>query len=237
MSSPLISIIIPVYNHYQELCETLESVFSQSIGAQNLEVIIVDDGSEKSAVNAFKIKILPNYPQIKFLEMEHKGAAAARNRGFQESAGEYVIFWDADLSAKKQMLQTLFEALKSHPEASYAYSSFYFGWKKFPSRQFDPAALRKCNFIHTSALIRRRDFPGFDENLQKFQDWDLWLTLLAQGQSGTFVPEFLFCVKPRRHGLSAWLPSFIYKLPWLPLPRLKKYLRWQKIVQKKHGLL
>jgi len=236
MNHNLISVIIPVFNHYQDLSRALESVFAQSIGKENLEVIVVDDGSFEEEKERFKKDFLPRFPNVKFIEDWHHGAPAARNRGFTQSRGEFVIFWDADLSAKKQMLQTLLNALKSHSEASYAYSSFYFGWKKFASQEFDAEELKKKNYIHTSALIRRVDFSGFDESLEKFQDWDLWLTMLQKGKMGFFTRESLFTIKPKRGGISSWLPSFIYRFKWLPLPALKKYFYWKEIVQKKHDI-
>ena len=47
------------------------------------------------------------------------------------------------------------------------------------------------------ALIRKKDFPGFDESLKRFQDWDLWLTMLGKGKTGIFCKECLFSTKHR----------------------------------------
>lgn len=235
MSRILISIIIPHYNHTKELQETLKSVFSQTIQDQ-LEVMVVDDGSEKSQILNLKSKILPCYPRVKFIFAEHKGAPAARNRGFRESRGDYVVFWDADIAAKPEMLEKVLAELENHPEVSFVYSSFKFGWKTFRCGSFDAARLKKFNYITTTSLIRREHFPGFDESLKKFQDWDLWLTMLEKGRVGHWIDEVLFQIKPRRRGMSSWLPSFVYKFPWLPIPALKKYNYWKKVVLKKHGL-
>ncbi len=240
MLAPIISIIIPHYNHAKELQETLKSVFEQTI-QDRLEVIVVDDGSEKSQILirqlADKSKIVPCYPQVRFIFSEHKGAPAARNRGFRESSGDYVIFWDADIVAKPEMLEKMLGELEGHPEASYIYSSFKFGWKTFRCGPFDAARLKKFNYITTTSLIRREHFPGFDEALKKFQDWDLWLTMLGQGRTGRWIDHVLFQVKPRRGGISSWLPSFIYKFPWLPIPTLKRYQYWREIVLRKHELI
>ena len=236
MSVPLISVIIPVYNHYPELFRTLKSLYQQSLSKELLEVIVVDDGSTAKEIKKDQGLLKIALPKIKFFQIEHRGAAAARNFGFKQSAGQFIIFWDADLEADRLFLEKLLKTLKENPTAVYAYSSFYFGWKKFPGRKFDGENLRKVNFIPMSSLIRREKFVGFDETLGKFQDWDLWLTLLEKGQSGVWVPEFLFKAKIRRGGLSSWLPSFIYKAHWLPLPALKKYQHWKEIIIKKHHL-
>ncbi len=262
MSNPLISIIIPHYNHAKELQKTLESVFGQTVlchpnpaaaregsrgfkdgilrSAQNdkqIAVIVIDDGSDEKQKEYLRKKIIPRFSQVKFIFAEHRGAAAARNRGFQESTGQYLIFWDADIVAQPEMLEKMKKALDEYPEASYAYSSFKFGWKTFECGLFDGERLKKVNYITTTSLIRREHFPGFDESLKKFQDWDLWLTMLGKGHEGVWVPEVLFQIKQTSGTMSRWLPSFLYHFPWLPLPALKKYFYWQKIVQNKHRLL
>lgn len=236
MSEPLISVIIPVYNHYSELFRTLKNLFQQSVSKRDLEVIVVDDGSEFPGVRQDQELLKIALPGVKFFKIEHKGAAAARNFGFEKSSGRFVIFWDADLEADRSFLEKLLAALEKYPQAGYAYSSFYFGWKKFPARPFDADQLRKNNFIPMSSLIKREVFASFDETLDKFQDWDLWLTLLERNQTGVWVPEFLFKARTRCGSLSSWLPSFMYKMSWLPLPALKKYFYWKSKIIKKHHL-
>ena len=138
----------------------------------------------------------------------------------------------------------MFAALKNNPQAAYAYCSFKFGWKKFTGRTFNAAALRQNNYIHTSALIRRECFPGFDEQLKRFQDWDLWLTMLKGGHVGVFVPEILFQACVTRRGISAWRPrawyyfwSLVFRLIGLAPASFHRYLEAKKIVQLKHGLI
>lgn len=237
MSNSIISIIIPHYNRARVLGRALESVAGQrffGLQPQNdsLEIIVVDDGSEEAHKEYLRKEIVPKFPQVKFVFVEHAGAATARNRGFKESGGQYVIFWDADIVGQLEMLAKMKKALDEHPEASYAYSSFKFGWKKFVCGPFDAERLKQMNFITTTSLIRREHFPGFDELLKKFQDWDLWLAMLEQGHIGVWVPEILFHIAPKGT-MSQWLPSFVYRFPWLPLPAVKRYFYWKKIVQKK----
>ncbi|MBI5022804.1 MAG: glycosyltransferase family 2 protein [Candidatus Magasanikbacteria bacterium] len=228
-----ISVIIPNYNHAYVLMRALESVAGQN--RKDIEIIVVDDGSDETQKEHLRKKIMPQWPQVKFIFSSHAGAATARNSGFRESIGEYVIFWDADIAGQPDMLAKMKKALDEHPEASYAYSSFKFGWKKFVCGQFDAERLKQMNFITTTSLIRREHFPGFDESLKKFQDWDLWLTLLDQSHIGVWVPEVLFHIA-LKGTMSQWLPSFVYHFPWLPLSAIKKYFYWKTIVQKKHGI-
>ncbi len=224
---PKISVIIPVFNHADELVECLKSLHQQT--EKDFELIIVDDGSSEPVKNA----------DIRF--EKNLGAPAARNAGFAKSKGEYVIFLDADAELIPSALSKMLAALESHPEADFVYPSFKWGWKLFKSRPFDADALKQGNYIHTSALIRRKAFPGFDESLKKFQDWDLFLTMSEQGKRGYWIDEVLFSLKPRKTGMSQWLPAFVYDLPWNEIgwtPKLvRKYQDAESIVRKKHDLV
>lgn len=70
-------------------------------------------------------------------------------------------------------------------------------------RTFDSDSLRRSNYISTMSLIRTEKFPGFDESLQRFQDWDLWLTMLHNGDTGEFTGECCFKTESRPHGISS----------------------------------
>lgn len=228
----MISIIIPVYNHAKELNRALVSITMQTY--KDIEVIVVDDGSAPAISNQ-KLAISPQ-----LIRQSHAGAPAARNRGLQSAKGKFVIFWDADVIGKPDMLEKMYQALQKNPTASYAYSDFRYGWKKMPARPFDGDTLKKNNYIHSTSLIRRvvlSDKP-WDESLKRFQDWDLWLTLLENNKTGMYVPECLFRVLPHRGGMSAWLPSFAYREPWRRVPwvreKVGEYEACRQIVLDKH---
>ncbi|MCK4744778.1 glycosyltransferase family 2 protein [Candidatus Parcubacteria bacterium] len=242
MKKPKISIIIPVYNHARELFNCLESVLWQSF--QDFEVIVVDDGSQDNFLNAVekqRQKFEFQNLSLKIIQQENRGSNAARNSGFQKSNGEYVIFLDADIMMKKDMLEKMLKALEENRGASYAYSSFKFGFKTFKLWKFDAEKLRQMPYIHTSSLIRREHFAGFDEKIKKFQDWDLWLGMLMKGYKGIWISENLFKIKPRnRYGISFWLPSFFYKIPWqkfgVRIKEVEKYKEATEIIKKKHHI-
>jgi len=232
--SPTISIVIPSYQHAEELPFCLEGIFRQTF--KDFEVIVVNDGSTDGTDEVVE----PFLDRITYITQENRGGNAARNRGFAEARGQYLLFCDADVIMRPDMLQTMFDALKNHPEASYAYSSFRFGWKGFRLWPFDAAKLRELNYIHTTSLIRREHFPGFDESIRRLQDWDLWLTMLEQGHVGAWVPEFLFTCLPHKGGISLWVPGIVYRIPWkrfgIRLKNVEKFHEAREIMRKKHHL-
>jgi glycosyltransferase involved in cell wall biosynthesis len=244
MPNPQISIIIPTYQHAKELAKCLESILAQTFN--NYEVIVVNDGSTDKTgeilekyKKKFGIQPLDSAQGIntkfKIINQENKGSNPARNSGAKEARGEYLLFCDADAIMKHRMLEKMANALQANPDKSYIYSSFKFGWKTFRLWPFEAEKLKKMNYIHTTSLLRRADFPGFDEKIKRLQDWDLWLTLLEQGKTGVWISEILFQVTPRKSGMSQWFPSFFYKL--LPfLPQVKKYQEAEKVVKEKHQI-
>ena len=231
-----ISIIIPTYEHAHTIERCVDSVLNQSRKPD--EIIVVNDGSTDGTA-----KILEKFgSSIVVKNQANQGAPKARNNGFKLSSGNMVLFCDADVIMEENMLKQLELALENDPDAGFAYSGFWWGWKKFRSYPFSADRLKRMNYIHTSALIRRNVFPGFDEGLKRFQDWDLWLTIVQNGKKGVFVKKLLYKVlkDDEKSRISKWLPSPLVKFPW-------KFFGWSpKVVQSyniskqiildKHGL-
>lgn len=252
----MISIIIPHYNHTKTLRCCLDSIARQTW--RDFEIIIVDDGSNTAEKESLK-KIVANFSRFhgpnhgtkefygldheikpSLIFAEHRGANAARNRGAREAKGKYLLFCDADIIMRPNILEKMVQTLEVHKEAAYAYSSFYFGWKLFKLHPFARAKLRQNNFIHTTSLLRREYFPGFDERIYRLQDWDLYLTILERGGQGIWIPEVLFKVIPHARGMSVWLPQFMYKIPWskfgIHIKILESFNQAKKIILEKHKI-
>lgn len=232
----MISIIIPVYNQADKISKTLKSIEGQSF--RDYEVIIVNDGStdtsEEKVAEFFKNN--QSLQDHYFFNQTNQGAPAARNRGLKEAKGNYLLFCDADAVLVPDALEVMLTNLEKHKDVSYVYSSFNWGKKLFKLDEFNAERLKKMPYIHSLSLIRRDDFPikGWDETLKKFQDWDLWLTMLKNNKIGLWIPRVLFKIETGGT-ISAWLPSFAYDLfPFLPA--VKKYKRAMAIIKQKHNL-
>ncbi len=232
----MISVILPVYNQADKLNKTLIGLNNQTY--RDFEVIIVNDGSHDNPDKIFTDFLKHNKTELHFyfLNQKNQGAPSARNRGASEAKGEFLFFCDADAVLEPQAFEVLLSALSINPLISYAYSSFKWGKKLFKGTPFDAEKLRIKPYIHTMSLIRSIDFPpaGWDESIKKFQDWDLWLTMLENNKVGIFVDQVLFTVAPGGT-ISSWLPSFAYKaFPFLPA--VKKYKAAMAVIYNKHRL-
>ena len=93
MTTPLISVIVPVYRVEEYLERCVESILSQTY--ENLEVILVDDGSPDrcpAICDAYAGKDA----RVKVIHQENKGLSGARNAGIELAEGEYLAFVDSD---------------------------------------------------------------------------------------------------------------------------------------------
>lgn len=93
MDRPLISVIVPVYNVERYLSRCIDSILTQTY--ENLEIILVDDGSTDSSG-----QICEDYadkdPRIKTIHKQNEGLSDARNKGIEAATGAYCSFVDSD---------------------------------------------------------------------------------------------------------------------------------------------
>jgi glycosyltransferase involved in cell wall biosynthesis len=111
---PKISIIIPTYNAEKYLEKTINSVIKQTIGFENLELIIVDDNSNDNTQ-----KIIKNYSKkysniIPIYKNENSGSPGIpRNIGMKKSTAEYIMFLDSDDIYEVNVCETVYKTIKS----------------------------------------------------------------------------------------------------------------------------
>jgi glycosyltransferase involved in cell wall biosynthesis len=186
--NPKVSVVIPTYNRAHLICRAIQSVLDQTY--QNLEIIVVDDGSTD---NTEEIVINFKDERIRYIQhSENKGASAARNSGIRVSRGEYIAFQDSDDEWFSDKLEKQIRAFyKSSPEVGVVYSGFYKveANKKIYIPSDDHAQkkgnihneLLKGNFVGTpTVLIKKECFENvkyFDENIPSLEDWELWIEI------------------------------------------------------------
>ena len=91
--NPLLSIIIPIYNSEDYLPGCLDGILAASLS--NAELLLIDDGSTDASLRICR-SYEEKYPFIQVLSQANSGPAAVRNRGMDESRGEYIAVLDAD---------------------------------------------------------------------------------------------------------------------------------------------
>lgn len=184
-NSPLISIIIPCYNAEQSLERCLNSVVSQYY--QNLEIIIVDDGSRDQTSDIYTKFKQEDY-RIKVIRQNNSGVSKARNVGLKAVTGAYVCFVDSDDWVEKNYCEELYNILAAENadvsiiEASYedengtiVYNKPISKDKIFDGQQALILLLEDKEIqshpwgkLFKSSLLKNVRFP---ENLKSFEDY------------------------------------------------------------------
>lgn len=184
---PMISVIIPSYNHGHFLSEAIDSVVAQTY--PHHEIIVVDDGSIDRTADVVSL-----YPGVRFLRQRNRGPAAARNRGIQESRGEYVVFLDADDRLLPRHFEISLDAFRSHPEVGWVCGDFrFFGgtpvWEEGHHCAMPDAFASLLHFccigaIHAVMYCRHAVLKsgGFNERLKACEDWEFHLRLSRQAR-------------------------------------------------------
>lgn len=129
----LVSVILPVYNSEETISRTIDSVLSQSY--ENIELLIIDDGSVDKSIKIIKDYMLKDN-RVKLFHSSHLGAGAARNVGLNKAIGNYISFIDADDCYEKEfILNGLTSIIKHNADiAIYDYIRIFNNQKKVKNK-------------------------------------------------------------------------------------------------------
>ena len=208
-----VSVVIPTYNHAQYVLAALDSVFAQTLPAD--EVIVVNDGSPDDTAD--RLRPLAEAGRIRYIEQPNAGQGAARNRGLAEARGTYIAFLDDDDRWPADKLRWQVDALDRSPGAVMVYGPHQLLSADGAELSEDPnqapheprgdahAAFRRRNWILSigQTLIRAdalRAIGGFDPTIWGSDDWDLYVRLARRGP---FLFEPRAALHYRRHASNA----------------------------------
>ena len=203
--NPLVSVIIPCFNHGIYLEECIKSVKEQTY--QNIEIIIVNDGSTDnktiSVINNF------NEAQIKIIDKENGGLSSARNAGILAAEGEYILPLDADDKIGETYVEKAVRIFSSQPEVLLVFcKGKYFGNRSdHMENAFNSyESLLLYNSIFCSCIYRKDNANNaglYNLNMNKgMEDWDFLLRLIKENDLIIQIPEILFYY--RKTGVSMW---------------------------------
>ncbi|WP_168207414.1 glycosyltransferase family 2 protein [Microlunatus elymi] len=95
-ATPLVSVIIPTYNSREFLAEALTAIRAQTLGAEQIETIVIDDGSTDDTWDYLQ-GLAEQWPQLRIFTQANSGApSVGRNVGLRVATGRYLFFHDAD---------------------------------------------------------------------------------------------------------------------------------------------
>ncbi len=157
--------------------------------------------------------IVPNDPCEIIIEAGPGGASEKRNRGWRKTTQPFLFFCDDDIVLNEGTLQRLHSAIKELPCVGVAYGHYRTvhagGHCNTPdgtiirAGPFTLEALRVRNSISVMSLIRAATFPGWDESLTSYIDWDCWLTMVIAGVDGVLIDDVMFDAHYLDNGISS----------------------------------
>src|SRR5216684_8983164 len=117
---PLTTVLIDTYNYGRFIEQAIESVLTQDFPEEQLEIIVVDDGSTDDTAERMK-----KYgSRIQYLKKHNGGQASALNLGFAQALGEFIVLLDADDYFLPGKLRRVCEAFQTHPDVGMVYHRF-----------------------------------------------------------------------------------------------------------------
>lgn len=180
-----LSIIIPAYNAEPYIYELIKRLRPQL--TEEVEVIVVDDGSKKPVMEMNNIRVI---------RQENKGASAARNTGIDNAKGEYIAFIDADDLVSKEYVSKILDKIETE-HFDYCYISWKTignGWQyevrlNSVEDKFPPFNLCVWNRIY------RKDMIGdvrFNEKKPIAEDAEFIRAVKEEGKKKAYISDFMY---------------------------------------------
>jgi glycosyltransferase involved in cell wall biosynthesis len=199
---PSISVVIPAYKQQDFVTRCLDSVLAQTYEGP-VEIVVVDDGSPDDVAEV----AASHECEPTVIRQDNTGVAGARNRGIEESNGDYVAFLDADDWWVDNKLDRQMQALAQRDEPALAFSRYRrirddgdsTSEPEHPSLTLKPTARKLAfgNFIGNSTVVAHRaclervgGYPETEILGRGGQDYALWLRVAALFPL-LYVPEVL----------------------------------------------
>jgi glycosyltransferase involved in cell wall biosynthesis len=196
MIEPLISVVIPCYNHGEFLDDAVNSIPIKKYPF--IEIIIVNDGS--TDVRTLSVLERLEKGNIKVIHQENSGLGAARNKGISFASGKYILPLDSDNELLEPYFSTALTILEENESVAVVYGNPLFfgsqnGIQEIP--EFNLQSLITANFIDACAIFRKSAWlkvGGYDENMPYMgvEDWEFWLHLSFSGFKFKKIDEVAF---------------------------------------------
>ena len=220
--TPLVTVVIPVYNGAAYIGEAVSSVIAQSF--DDWELVLVNDGSKDDSLEIIS-ELSKNAPRLNVITQANAGQASARNRGAAAARGKYVAFLDQDDYFAKRHLEYLVDFLENNEDFGMAYNDaevvdewgnrmYNQGASPFPPEDSPPKSIFDCLkkdlcILPGTVMILRSIYEkvgGFDESLVGFEDDHLFVRIFQKTKFGRTYKAGLFY---RQHGSNTSLNTEI----------------------------
>jgi glycosyltransferase involved in cell wall biosynthesis len=160
--TPKISIVVPMYNTESYISDCIESVLKQTF--KDIELILVNDGSTQKE-EFIALQYRNSDSRIKYIKQKNSGVSIARNKGLENSIGNYIYFMDSDDKIDKKFLETSYNKAITE-DSDVVFITGLFSQKEIPEIT---AAITWSLLIKKDFLLKNSDVR-FPENIQPGED-------------------------------------------------------------------
>jgi len=210
--NPILSIIIPCYNHGQYIQDALDSI-EKAIDKYTVEVIIVNDGSTDEFTIA-KLKDLEKKGWF-VLNQLNIGLAKARNNGIKLAKGKYILPLDSDNKVLKPYLNEAIAILEKNEYFDIVYGNAqYFGEKSgdWIVGDYNLFQLVSRNYIDACAVYRISTWEkigGYDEQMPAMgaEDWDFWVNASFENLKFYYLNDDCFLYRVLKNSMISTLSN------------------------------
>lgn len=232
-----ISIIMAVYNVEQFVAESIESVIAQDMGFENIQLILVDDGSKDNSLEICR-GYAEKYPQnIVLIHKENGGVSSARNEGLKHVQGEYVNFLDSDDLLTPDTCRLVYDFLCQHSQETdmAVIPLFFFDGQTGPhplnnkfnrgTRVINLERDWNCPQLSLSCAFTRREcFENlqFDTGLSYAEDGQVALQILMNKLRLGVVKEAQYMYRKRTVGAPSAIQASGTTAAWY-LPYIRRF--------------
>ena len=212
---PRVSVIVPCHNTHRYLGQTLDSIRTQT--TDDLEIIVVDDGSTDPETIAY-LNALDD--DVRVVRQRNRGLAGARNTGFREARGTYVVPLDCDDWIDTSFIERTLAAIERNSEASFAVCHINLedeasGVLRKHYNFFEQLFLNQLPYCVLIPKAVWEEVGGYDQTLRRgYEDWEFSIRLGARGKFGVVVPEPLFHYRVREAGMLKSVSSNLHGQLW-----------------------
>ena len=178
---PLVSVVMPVFNRATLVGDAIRSVLAQSHA--RLELLVCDDASTDKSIAA--IQAIGDARLHLLSHRTNRGAAAARNTALAQAKGKYVAYLDSDNLWHPRFLEAAVEALEANEGRTACIAPFFDveirpegpHLRRVARRRFQFELQTADPYVDLNSFVHRLElvsaFGGFDERLERRQDFDL----------------------------------------------------------------
>lgn len=227
--TPIVSVIVPVYNTAEYLHDALDSICNQTL--KDLEIIIVNDGSTDCSQQIIE-EYADTDSRIKTYYQPNQGLSVARNSGMRFATGEYIYFMDSDDILELNALEKCYKECKDNSLDFVCFDAELLNCESRPTSIPD---YNRKDKIDSETIYRGEDLFAYELAHKLFRP-SVWLYFVNRSFMNSFFKAFCPGRIHEDHIFSVPLHLYANRAKYIPMPYFKRRIRNSSIMNQSFGM-